>query len=285
MGNKPLLGAHMSIAGGIEKSLLRGHDLGCNTIQIFTKTSRGWREKFLQKSEIIAFHETKEKTGIDPVISHCSYLVNLASPDRKIYEKSIDSMLNEIERCESLGIAYLVVHPGSHKESGEIPGIEKIADAINILHQKTQGFRLKILLETTAGQGTNLGYRFEQIAEMIERVEEESRMGLCLDTCHVFAAGYDLRTENGYRKVFKDIEEIMGMERLMVLHLNDSQGDCGSRVDRHEHIGKGKIGEKPFRWIMNDERLKNIPKIIETPKVGSKDRDNLQLLRSFCNDL
>ena len=285
MGNKPLLGAHMSIAGGIEKSLLRGHDLGCNTIQIFTKTSRGWREKFLQESEIIAFHETKEKTGIDPVISHCSYLVNLASPDRKIYEKSIDSMLNEIERCESLGIAYLVVHPGSHKESGEIPGIEKIADAINILHQKTQGFRLKILLETTAGQGTNLGYRFEQIAEMIERVEEESRMGLCLDTCHVFAAGYDLRTENGYRKVFKDIEEIMGMERLMVLHLNDSQGDFGSRVDRHEHIGKGKIGEKPFRWIMNDERLKNIPKIIETPKVGSKDRDNLQLLRSFCNDL
>lgn len=283
MGNKPLLGAHMSIAGGIEKSLLRGHDLGCNTIQIFTKSSRGWRDKHLKESEIMAFHEAKKKTGIDPVISHCSYLINLASPDRKLYEKSIDSMFNEMERCESLGIAYLVVHPGSHKESGELSGIEKIAEAINILHRRTAGFRIKILLETTAGQGTNLGYRFEQIASIIEKMEEKSRIGLCLDTCHVFAAGYELRTKDGYRKIFQDIEEIMGMERLMAIHLNDSQNDCGSRVDRHEHIGKGMIGKEPFRWIMNDERFKNIPKIIETPKVENKDRDNLQLLKSFCN--
>ncbi|MBE9546985.1 MAG: deoxyribonuclease IV [Proteobacteria bacterium] len=283
MGNEPLLGAHISIAGGIEKSLLRGHELGCNTIQIFTKSSRGWRDKHFKESEIMAFHEAKKKTGIDPVISHCSYLINLASPDRKLYEKSIDSMFNEMERCESLGIAHLVMHPGSHKESGELPGIEKIAEAINILHRRTAGFKVKILLETTAGQGTNLGYRFEQIASIIEKMEEKSRIGLCLDTCHVFAAGYELRTEDGYRKIFQNIEEIMGMERLMVIHLNDSQHDCGSRIDRHEHIGKGMIGEEPFRWIMNDERFKNIPKIIETPKVESKDRDNLQLLRSFCN--
>lgn len=274
----------MSIAGGIEKSLLRGYDLGCNTIQIFTKSSRGWRERQFEESEIGTFHETKKKTSINPVISHCSYLINLASPESEIYRKSINSMLCEIERCELLGIAYLVMHPGSHKGYGELSGIERIADAINILHQKTKGFRVKILLETTAGQGTNLGYRFEQIAEMIEKVEEKSRIGFCLDTCHVFAAGYELRTKDSYRKIFKDIEETIGMERLMVIHLNDSRSDCGSRVDRHEHIGQGLIGEKPFRWIMNDERFKNIPKIIETPKVGSKDRDNLQLLKSFCNE-
>jgi len=274
----------MSIAGGIEKSLLRGYDLECNTIQIFTKNSRGWREKEFEESEIGAFNETKKKTGIDPVISHCSYLINLAAPDEEIYRKSINSMLNEMKRCESLGIAYLVIHPGSHKGSGELSGIEKIVDAINQLHLKTTGFRVKILLETTAGQGTNLGYRLEQIAEIIEGLEEKSRIGFCLDTCHVFAAGYELRTENSYRKIFSDIEEMIGMVRLKVIHLNDSQGDCGSRVDRHGHIGKGMIGENPFRWIMNDERLKNIPKIIETPKVGSKDIDNLQLLRSFCNE-
>ncbi|MDO9527983.1 MAG: deoxyribonuclease IV [Syntrophales bacterium] len=283
MGNNPLLGAHISIAGGIEKSLLRGYDLGCNTIQIFTKNSRGWREKQLENLEIDNFHETKKKTGIDPIISHCSYLINLASPENETYRKSINAMLCEMERCELLEIAYLVMHPGFHKGSGELSGIEKISDSINLIHQKTAGFIVKILLEMTAGQGTSLGYKLEHIAKIIERTEEKSRIGFCLDTCHAFAAGYELRTKYSYGKIFKDIEEITGMEKLMVIHLNDSQNDCGTRVDRHEHIGRGFIGEQPFRWIMNDERLKNIPKIIETPKVGSKDRDNLQLLKNFCN--
>jgi deoxyribonuclease-4 len=274
----------MSIAGGLKKSLLRGHDLKCNTIQIFTKSSRSWGEKQLKETEITAFHETREKTGIDPVISHCNYLVNLASPDRDIYQKSIDSMFGEMERCELLGIGSLVMHPGSHRGSGEAAGIERIAAAINLLHRKTAGFKVRILLETTAGQGTNLGYRFEQIAQIIERVEEKSRMEFCLDTCHIFAAGYELRTEDGYKKIFKDIEEIIGMERLKAIHLNDSQGGLGSRVDRHEHIGHGMIGERPFRWIMRDERLKNIPKIIETPREEGTDIDNLRLLRSFCVD-
>jgi deoxyribonuclease-4 len=285
MGNKPLLGAHVSIAGGIEKSLLRGYDLGCSTIQIFTKNSRGWREKQLEKSEIDNFHKTKKKTGIDPVISHCSYLINLASPENETFRKSINAMLCEMERCELLGISYLVIHPGSHRDSGELPGIEKIADSINLIHQKTAGFMVKILLETTAGQGTSLGYKLEHITKIIERTAEKSRIGFCLDTCHAFAAGYELRTKYSYGKLFKDIEETTGMERLMAIHLNDSKNDCGTRVDRHEHIGQGLIGEQPFRWIMNDERLKNIPKIIETPKSTKKDRDNLHLLRSFCNDL
>lgn len=272
----------MSIAGGIEKSLLRGYDLKCNTIQIFTKSSRSWGEKQLKETEIIAFREAKEKTGIDPVISHCNYLVNLASPDRSIYQKSINSMFSEMERCELLGIESLVIHPGSHRGSGETAGIERIAAAINLLHRKTAGFKVRILLETTAGQGANLGYRFEQIAQIIEKVEEKSAVEFCLDTCHIFAAGYELRTEEGYSKIFKDMEEIIGMERLKAIHLNDSQGDLGSRVDRHEHIGRGMIGERPFRWIMRDERLKDIPKIIETPGEEGTDIDNLKLLRSFC---
>lgn len=272
----------MSIGGGIEKSLIRGYDLRCNTIQIFTKSSRSWNEKQLEKAEIAAFHEAQKKTSIDPIISHCNYLVNLASPDRSIYQKSISSMFGEMERSELLGIECLVMHPGSHKGSGETAGIEKIAGAINLLHEKTVGFRVKILLETTAGQGTSLGHRFEQIAEIIERVEEKSRVELCLDTCHVFAAGYDLRTEEAYEKIFRDIEKIIGIEKLKVIHLNDSQGDLGSRVDRHEHIGKGLLGEWPFRRIMRDERLKNIPKIIETPRAEGRDISNLQLLRSFC---
>lgn len=284
MGNRPLLGAHMSIAGGIEKSLLRGHDLKCSTIQIFTKSSRSWGEKQLRETEITAFHETREKTGIDPVISHCNYLVNLASPDRDIYQKSINSMFGEMERCELLGIESLVIHPGSHRGSGEAAGIERIAAAINLLHQKTAGFKVRILLETTAGQGTNLGYRLEHIAEIIKRVEEKSIVEFCLDTCHVFAAGYELRTEDGYNKIFKNIEKIIGTERLKAIHLNDSQDDLGSRVDRHEHIGHGMIGERPFRWIMRDERLKNIPKIIETPGAEGRNINNLQLLRSFCVD-
>lgn len=284
MGNKPLLGAHVSIAGGIEKSLLRGYDLGCSTIQIFTKNSRGWREKQLEKLEIDNFHKTKKETGIDPIISHCSYLINLSSPENETYQKSINAILCEMERCELLEIAYLVMHPGSHKGLGDLSGIEKITDSINLIHQKTAGFMVKILLEMTAGQGTSLGYKLEHITKIIERAEEKSRIGFCLDTCHAFAAGYELRTKYSYGKLFKDIEETTRMERLMAIHLNDSKNDCGSRVDRHEHIGQGLIGEQPFRWIMNDERLKNIPKIIETPKSTKKDRDNLHLLRSFCKD-
>ncbi len=284
MANRPLLGAHISIAGGIEKSLIRGYDLGCNTIQIFTKNSRGWRERYLERAEIDAFHETIKKTCIDPIISHGSYLINLASTDNETHRKSINAMLCEMERCELLNIAYLVMHPGSHKGSGELSGIEKISDSINLIHQKTAGCSVKILLEMTAGQGTSLGYRLEHIAEIIERTEEKSRIGFCFDTCHAFAAGYELRIKSSYEKILKDIEEITGTEKLMVIHLNDSQNDCGTRVDRHDHIGQGLIGKRPFRWIMNDERLKNIPKIIETPKAKSKDKDNLKLLRSFCGD-
>ncbi len=285
MNAVPLLGAHMSISGGLKKALLRGHDLGCNTIQMFTKSSVQWKERFLEDQEVAGFREVRERVNINPVISHNSYLVNLASADEGLYKKSIDAMLHEMRRCELLGVNYIVIHPGSHRGRGEEYGIEKIVCALSMIHQRTKGYKVKIALETTAGQGTALGYRLEQIAQIMKSTEDASRLAFCLDTCHSFAAGYELRTEAGYERLFNEIEEITGMEKLKVIHLNDSKADCGSRIDRHENIGRGMIGERPFRWIMSDERLKDIPKIIETPGLGKdleKDRENLDLLRRFA---
>jgi len=274
----PLLGAHMSIAGGLEKALLRGHTLGCTTIQLFTKSSNQWKERFLEETEIQLFREVKEETGIDPVISHASYLINLASPDEEIYRKALDAMVCEIRRCEQLGIDYIVLHPGFHKGCGETCGIVRIAGALDTIHADTAGAKVRIALETTAGQGTALGGNLEHLARIIERVKEDSRLVFCLDTCHTFVAGYDLRTRQDYLDLFREIDDTVGRERLRVIHLNDSKREIGSRVDRHENIGEGMIGEGLFRLIMRDEFLEGVPKIIETPG----DIENLQLLKSFA---
>jgi deoxyribonuclease-4 len=284
MNGGPLLGVHMSISGGLEKALLRGRDLGCNTIQMFTKNASQWRERYLEESEIAEFKAVRKQVNINPVISHNSYLINLASADDELYEKSIDAMLHEMQRCELLGVNYLVIHPGSHRGHGEEYGIKKIAYALDRIQDRTRGYRVKIILEITAGQGTTLGYRLEQIARIITKVEESSRLAFCLDTCHAFAAGYELRTAEGYEGLLTEIEGMIGINKLKVIHVNDSKNDLGSRIDRHENIGKGMIGKKPFQWIMSDERLKDIPKILETPGFGKdleKDRVNLDLLRSF----
>lgn len=275
--NEPLLGAHMSISGGLENALIRGHKLGCNTIQMFTGNSNRWKRQPLEKSQINLFRETKMETGISPIISHASYLINLASSDEELYKKSLDAMMDEIHKCEQLGIDYLVVHPGFHKGRGEKYGIDRIIGALNTIHSDTVGVGVKIVLETTAGQGTALGCSFEQIARIIDGVTESSRLAFCLDTCHIFVAGYDLRTKKDYLDLFRKIDDTIGMENLKVFHLNDSKKDIGSRVDRHEDIGKGMIGEGIFRLIMRDESLKDIPKIIETPG----DIENIQLLKSF----
>jgi len=273
-----LLGAHMSISGGLDKALIRGHELGCNTIQMFTGNSNRWERRPLEKSQIDLFRETKRETGISPVISHASYLINLASPDEELYEKSLNAVLDEIHRCEQLDIDYLVVHPGFHKGRGEKYGIDRIIGALNKIHNDTAKAGVKIALETTAGQGTALGCSFEQIARIIEGVKESSRLVFCLDTCHIFVAGYDLRTKRDYLNLFRKIDDTIGVENLRVIHLNDSKRDLGSRVDRHEDIGKGIIGMELFRLIMRDESLKDIPKIIETPG----NMENLRLLRSFA---
>jgi deoxyribonuclease-4 len=226
-----LLGAHVSIAGGIEKALLRGEQLGCNTIQIFTKNANQWKEKSFRQAEIDLYKYIEKRTGIGPVIAHNSYLINLATIGAELYKKSIHAMLHELERCEILGIRYLVIHPGSHQGSGEERGITKIAHALNEIHETTKGFTVSIALEMTAGQGTSLGYRLEQIVQIMNRVDEGSRIACCLDTCHSFAAGYELRSKADYDKFFRDIDGTIGLEKLKVIHLNDSKGDCGSRVD------------------------------------------------------
>jgi len=284
---EPLLGAHTSIAGGLDKLVIRGRKLGCRTIQIFTKNSNQWKERYLDKEEIDLFKEARERSDVEPVIAHGSYLINLASPDDEIYDKSINAVLNEMERCEKLGIECLVLHPGSHRGSGEEEGIDRVVQAIDRIHRERSRYRVRITLETTAGQGATLGYKLEQIAQMMEGVRDNSRLALCLDTCHVFTAGYEMRDEKSYERLFNDVETLIGMEHLKVLHLNDSKRDCGSRIDRHEDVGKGLIGLEPFRWIMQDERLRDIPKILETPGIGTdknreKGRYNLQLLRSFA---
>jgi deoxyribonuclease-4 len=269
----------MSISGGLEKALLRGSRAGCKTIQIFTKNSNQWKERILQESEIESFKALRKRVNIGPVISHNSYLINMASPDSHLYNKSVDAMVHELRRCEELALDYVVMHPGSHRGQGESQGIKRISEAINELHLKTEGYRIRIALENTAGQGTSLGYTIEQIGEIFKGVREKSSLAFCLDTCHIFAAGYDIRVRRDYLRLFEEIDDTIGIENLKIIHLNDSKRECGSRIDRHEDIGKGTMGEDPFRWVMNDERFFGIPKIIETPKEN--DRDNLRLLRKF----
>jgi deoxyribonuclease-4 len=283
MEKKLLIGAHMSISGGVFNAILSGEELGCTTIQIFTKNNNQWKAKELTSAEVDKFFEHQKRTNISPVVGHNGYLINLASPKEDIFALSKESMLVELQRAEKLSLPYLVMHPGSHLGTGEKEGIKKIAGALNWLHQKTPGYKVIICLETTAGQGSNLGYKFEQLAQIIELVKENQRMGVCYDTCHTFAAGYDIRTKKTYQDTFKEFDKVIGLWRLKVIHLNDAVKDLGSRVDRHTHIGEGKIGLEGFRLLMNDKRWEKIPKILETPKEGGTARDieNLSVLRSL----
>jgi len=282
---KPLLGAHLSIAGGLHRALLRGEALHCNTIQIFTKNSNQWRSRELLPEEVEEFHETLSRTGISPVISHGSYLVNLASPEPLLYRKSLKSMTEEIKRCQLLGIPSVVVHPGFHGGRGVVEGLRRVSAAVNIILRETRNLSVKIVLETTAGQGTSLGSRFEHFAVLFDRIEEVHRVGLCVDTCHIFAAGYDLRGRKAYERMVESVQNSVGLAKLDLFHLNDSLREMGSRVDRHGHIGQGYIGLQAFRFIMRDERFSRVPKVIETPKESAfngedqADRKNLDLLR------
>lgn len=280
----PPLGAHMSIAGGLHKALVRGEKVGCQVIQIFTKNNNRWKSKGLSKEEIDAFDETREKALLRPVAVHDSYLINLASPRPDVAEKSFEALLDELERAERLNIPFLVIHPGAHLGEGESRGISRISEGINKIHGLTGGCHVKILLEITAGQGTNLGYRFEHLAEIIDKTVHKDRIGVCFDTCHAFAAGYDFRSLKTYRALFKNFDEIIGINRLMLFHINDSKKGLGSRVDRHEHIGAGTIGLWAFSRLLNDERFRTLPFLLETPKGKDKngvdlDRTNLNLLR------
>lgn len=281
-----MFGSHMSIAGGFDKALERGKQVNCETIQIFTKNSSQWKAKDISKENLQKFRGFYDEAGIDPVIAHDSYLINLASPDPELHKKSEEAFFIEMERCEKLQIPYLVFHPGSHIGSGEKTGLKKIAQSINRLLKRGKGFKVSLLLETTAGQGTNLGYKFEHLAEIMKMVRQKKSVGVCVDTCHIFAAGYDIKTEKGYKKTFQNFDKLIGLDNLKVFHINDSKKDLGSRVDRHEHIGKGFLGLDPFRFLVNDKRFVKIPKILETPKDPDlkEDKENLKNLKKLIRN-
>ncbi len=275
-----LLGAHFSIAGGLHRALYEAAAYGCNTLQIFTKNANTWRERVLSKKEIKKFQDAKQETGIRTIAAHTAYLINLAGGERKKLIRSCAALKHEMIRCNQLEIPYLVLHPGSHAGDGEETGIGRIADNLNTVFASTKDLGVRVLLETTAGQGSSIGYRFEHLAAIMEKVSNPSRIGVCLDTCHIFAAGYDISTGDGYRQTINEFDKTIGIDRLYVIHLNDSKREAGSRVDRHEHIGDGFIGLEGFRYIINDHRFRHIPKIIETPKTRyTKDGDAINLRR------
>ncbi len=276
-----LLGAHVSIAGGIFQAPIRGSEIGCTAIQIFTKNQRQWKISPLTNEQIEQYKQVLANSPIKAVVAHDSYLINLCSPDKNNLHKSRESFILELKRTQALGIAGLVFHPGAHKDLGETKGLKLIAESLNIILKECLDVDTKLLLETTAGQGTALGYSFEQLGQIIQMVDEKNKVGVCIDTCHIFAAGYDIRTREGYEATFKKFDEIIGLDRLGAFHLNDSEKELGSRVDRHERIGKGKIGLEAFRLIMNEPRFENIPKILEIPGGDDCFKYDVALLRSL----
>jgi len=278
-----LLGAHTSIAGGVSKSVERAEKLNFTAMQIFTKNNNRWNAKPLEEDEIKRFKSLLSESNIKFVVAHDSYLINLCAKDKTILHKSIEAFIEELQRCELLGIPHLNFHPGAHGGMGEEEGIKIIAESLNTAHQRTKNFKVKSMIELTAGQGTALGYKFEQIASIIELVEDKDRISVCIDTAHIFAAGYDIREPESYEKVISEFDSIIGLNLLKCFHINDSKKELGSRVDRHEHIGKGYIGLNGFRNLMNDERLKHIPKILETPKGKEQKEDimNIDVLKNL----
>ena len=280
---KDLLGAHMSISGGVHLAPERGKAAGCSVMQIFTQNANQWRGKMPTDSDAALFRENREENGILDIVSHDIYLVNLASPPGDTRDKSMIAFQEEMQRCSRLGIDKIVMHPGSHLGEGEDTGLKRIIDSFNTLFAATPEFSGKVLLENTAGQGTNLGFRFSQLKAIINVSDFPDRFGVCLDTCHSFAAGYDLKTAEGYAATFEEFDLEIGLERLACFHMNDSKKGLGSHVDRHEHIGQGTLGLEPFRMLMNDPRFAAIPKILETPKGDNNEMDeaNLKLLRGL----
>ncbi|MBM3298731.1 MAG: deoxyribonuclease IV [Deltaproteobacteria bacterium] len=285
-GSSLLVGAHMSIEGGLHLAFRRGEALGCAVIQIFTKNASQWKTAPLSEADVRQFAHERERTGIE-VIAHDAYLINLGSPDRGLRRKSREAFIEEMERAELLDAPYLVMHPGAHKGSGEDNGLAAVLRSLNQILRDTAGFRVQIVVENTAGQGTSLGYSFEHLRRLSHDTVAPERIGICIDTCHAFAAGYDFRDRNAYERMLEELDRLGLLDRIKVLHLNDSKKGLGSRVDRHEHIGLGMIGLEPFRMILTDSRFISVPKILETPKtLEGQDMDsvNLSVLRELASE-
>ena len=277
------LGAHMSIAGGLEKAIERGDSIGCTAIQIFTKNSNQWRAPLLQEGEVATFKARRKSWRGGALFAHDAYLINLGSPDELLYQRSLNAFQEEYDRCVALGLDFLVMHPGAHVGAGEEGCLAQIARAVKTVFDHSPRTKTQILFETTAGQGSYVGYSFEHLRVLLEASGSPERVGICFDTCHVFAAGYDLRTKKAYEETMKEFDRIVGTNRIKAFHLNDSKKGLNCRVDRHEHIGKGAIGLEAFRALLNDERFSEVPKVLETPKGEDMAEDvmNLKTLRSL----
>jgi deoxyribonuclease IV len=266
------IGAHMSVAGGVSRAVERARVHGCEALQIFTKNASQWKCKPLDPAEVRAFRTAIENTGIQPTVSHASYLINLATTDPVLRQQSIAAFVDELDRAHALGLLGVVIHPGTCTAGTEEDALRLIADAIRVSFKAFPRRKTMVLLEHTAGQGRTLGYRFEHLAAIIGHLDGSARIGVCLDTCHLVASGYDIVTEQGYRATFEAFERIVGIDRLKVFHGNDSKKPCGSRVDRHEHIGEGCLGQEPFRRLFHDARFKGLPILIETAKARGSER-------------
>ena len=267
----PRLGAHLSIAGGLPRAVERAVVSGCDTLQIFTKSAGQWRARPLPDEEIQQFRCLVKQSGVRPVFAHNSYLINVAASNPQLRKQSLEALWDELVRAESLGLDGLIMHPGSYTSGTEAEGLCLIADALGELLSRRR-LKTMILLEHTAGQGTNLGHRFEHLAAILDGVRWSRRVAVCIDTCHLVAAGYDITHEQGYRRTFKELDGVVGLDRVKAFHLNDSKKPCGSRVDRHEHIGKGCLGLETFRRLLNDRRFSDLPMLLETPKEDGRGR-------------
>ncbi len=272
-----ILGAHMSIAGGYYKAVEIACRCGCDCVQLFTKNNNQWRAKDIVQRDVELFQTALADLRISHPISHDSYLINLAAPDKTLWKRSIDAFVIELRRAQQLGIPYVVAHPGAFTTSSEALGLKRMARALDEVHRQTRGSTARCLLETTAGQGSCLGWRFEQLAAILDGVKDPERLGVCVDTCHVFAAGYPLATLKEYRATMRALDKTVGLNRVRAFHLNDSKRELGSRVDRHEHVGEGQLGLEPFRHLLNDRRFRKIPMYLETPK-GLRDGEELDVI-------
>jgi len=283
---KDYLGAHMSISGGLHMAIDRALAAGCGVVQIFTRNSNQWRGKPLSDSDVQLFREKLASSGLHEAVSHDIYLINLAAAPGEIRDKSLAAFKEEMETCARLGINKIVMHPGSHLNDSPEAGLERVITAFDHLFDSAPQYEGKVLLETTAGQGTNLGRTFEELQAIISGSKKSNRFAVCFDTCHTFAAGYDTTTHEGYNDTMAQFDRIIGLQKLHCFHFNDSKKGLGSRVDRHDHIGQGTLGLNPFKFILGDKRFDRVPKILETPKGDHDEMDavNLAILRSLIVD-
>jgi deoxyribonuclease-4 len=279
------LGAHMSISGGLSTAFGRAQSIGINTMQIFTKNQNRWEQKPAAAEEIARWFASQAATGIAPVVSHAAYLLNLGTPDDALWEKSIKALADELTRAEQLGLLGVVLHPGAHMGTGEAAGVTRVIAGLDQAHAATPGYKTLTLIETTAGQGSALGCRFEQLQAMIGGVNAPERIGVCLDTCHIFAAGYDIRTPEAYTATMVEFDRLVGIAQLKCFHFNDSKKGLGARVDRHDAIGTGMLGLPAFANVLNDPRFQHMPMILETPKSEDmhEDVENLRILQGLIS--